>query len=211
MILACQLIGNYYATSFLEYNGFLWLWVILRIIIPCITFISIGIPLKKLYIKTPVFDIKSIKLLLVISFVLILLFIYLNWFSDSYLAYYRNGQTLVYLRVIGRFKRFLFFTLSTTIGWEILHRSFLLGGLQQTLTNNMKVPKQSSTVISIMMVCVFEALFHITKPIYESIPMIVASIALSVLTIRTKSVWPALFVHLAIELIFGHAAYVGFL
>ena len=56
-------------------------------------------------------------------------------------------------------------------------------------------------------VCIFEVLFHIKKPIYEAIGMIVASPLLSYLTIKTRSLWPALTFHLLIELMFGFSAF----
>ncbi len=209
VLLLSQLFGSYFAGQLLRYDSFMGLWVLLRLVLPFALVLVLGIPLSKLYFGMPRFDRQSLWIVSVAAVALVGLFVYLNWFGEAYLAYYRHGQSLAQLQAAGRFQSFMIFTASTLIGWEILHRSFLLGGIQYSLFRFMQVPERSAMFIAIVTVCVFEAMFHIKKPIYESIPMVLASLVLSWLTIRTRSVWPALTIHLAIEVIFGYAAFVG--
>ncbi len=208
-LLCCQLLGNYFAGQFLRFDSFLGLWPILRILIPILIIILIGIPFKVLYLNKPQFCKQSLIFLTGVSFALVALFIYLNWFGDGYLSHYRKGRTLEQLQAMGKFQSFMIFTSSTLIAWEFFHRCFLLAGSQYIMTRFMQIPASSATVLAMLFTCIFEAMFHIKKPIYEAIPMVLASLALSWLTIKTRSIWPALLIHLAIEVIFGHAAYVG--
>jgi len=94
-------------------------------------------------------------------------------------------------------------------GWEFLHRGVLLGGVLYCLRQYMDTPEKTAIVVAVLVVCIFEVLFHIKKPMYESFPFIPASILLSWLTIRTGSLWPAMLLHFSIELNFAFAAYVG--
>lgn len=207
--LLCQLFGHYFATKVLVFDGFLGLWPILRIIIPTILFIALAIPLSSLQVRLPKFDKASLYVCVFAVICLIGLAIYLGNFADDYLNYYRRGQTLEQLQAAGRFERFLLFTLSTLIAWEIFHRGFLLGGFNWLLSRRFAVEEKLSQVIAMVFVASFESLFHIKKPMLESIPLVFASLALSWLTFRTKSLWPALMIHLAIEVIFGYSAYIG--
>ncbi len=208
-LLLFQLLGSYFAGQILRFDSFMGLWVLLRLVLPFGLVLLLGIPLSKLYFGKPRFDKQSLWIVSLAGLALAGLFVYLNWFGEDYLAYYRHGQSLEQLQAMGRFQSFMIFTASTLVGWEILHRSFLLGGIQYSLHRFMQVPERSAMFIAIMTVAVFEAMFHIKKPIYESIPMVFASLLLSWLTIKTRSVWPALTIHLGIEVIFGYAAFVG--
>ncbi|MFD2165909.1 type II CAAX prenyl endopeptidase Rce1 family protein [Thalassotalea euphylliae] len=207
--LLLQLIGHYFAPKVLRYEGFMGLWPILRIVLPAILLMVLAIPLTHIYLKLPRWDKASALTMLVAGVCLIFLAIFLANYADDYLNHYRKGQSLEQLREAARFERFLIFTSSTLIAWELFHRSFLLGGIRYLLKERYAVPEVLSNWTAMLMVASFEALFHIKKPMYESIPFVFASLALSWLTIRTNSVLPALFIHLAIELIFGYSAYVG--
>lgn len=206
--LLCQLFGHYFATKLLNFDGFLGLWPILRIVVPCFLFVILAIPFSALQLRLPKFDKASLYVCLFAVVCLIGLAIYLGNFAEGYLNYYRRGQTLEQLQAAGRFERFLLFTLSTLIAWEVFHRGFLLGGFNWLLNNKFNVEEKLSQAIAIVFVASFESLFHIKKPMLESMPLVFASLALSWLTFRTRSLWPALIIHLAIEIIFGYSAYV---
>ena len=206
-VLCFQILGSYLANQVLDFGKFKTLWVILRIICPFAVILLLSIPIRHLYFSRPLIN-RQNSILLFIAFVLVLaIFAYLQLFADDYIEYYRNGRSLELLRAQKRFEGFLLFTLSTIIGWEILHRGFLLGGLQYCLSHHLRVQPFVAAVIAILFVCVFEALFHIKKPMIEALGMIIASPLLCILTIKTKSLWPALILHLGIELAFAVSVY----
>ena len=207
--LCLQLLGHYFATKLLFYGGFQALWPILRIILPAIILILLAIPLKVIYFKLPRFDKTSLRVVVFACIGLVLLAFYLANYADDYLAYYRRGASIEFLRETQRFQQFMMFTLSTLIAWEIFHRGFLLGAIRYCLTTHLQLHARSADIIAMLFLAVFEVLFHIKKPMYESFPLIFASLALSWLTIRTGSIWPALVIHLMIEVIFGYSAYIG--
>lgn len=207
--LLLQLFGHYFATKFFVYEGFQSLWPVLRIVLPIFLLLILAIPLRVFNISLPVFDKQSAIVVGFSCIGLCLLAVYLGNFADDYLSYYRRGASLELLRKLGRFERFMMFTASTLIAWEIFHRGFLLGSLRYCFENHLKIQTRSSDIIAMLFVASFEALFHIKKPMHESIPLIFASIILSWLTIRTKSLWPALIIHFAIEVIFGYSAFIG--
>lgn len=204
-----QLFGNYYAKEWLVFGSFMGMWPILRIALPMILIGMLAIPFKSLSLGLPRFDRLSGIVMAAAVIGLLGMAFYLANFADQYLDYYRKGVTIEVLREKERFKSFLIFTLSTLIAWEFFHRGFLLGALRHCLTQVMAINAKLSTHISILFVAVFESLFHIKKPMLESMPLLFASIGLSWLTIRTKSLWPALLIHLSIEVIFGYSAYMG--
>ncbi len=204
-----QLIGHYFATKFFVYDSFLALWPFLRIVLPVVLLLLVAIPLRVFNMGVPTFDKKSGIVVALSCLGLCFLAIYLGNFADDYLSYYRKGASIELLRKLGRFERFMMFTASTLIAWEIFHRGFLLGSLRYCFTKHLQIQQRSSDIIAMLFVASFEALFHIKKPMHESIPLIFASLILSWLTIRTKSLWPALIIHLAIEVIFGYSAFIG--
>lgn len=86
------------------------------------------------------------------------------------------------------------FAVVSCVVTEFFFRSFwLMGGMFQGL----------STTVAVWTVFVGECVFHFSKPPLEVLGAGALSIVLSVLTIRTKSVWPAFGVHLWIELCFS--------
>ena len=204
-----QLIGHYFAGKYLVYNDFMGLWTVTRIILPLLVVLLLSIPLNIYSIKIPIFDKHTFRVVLLCFVGLVLLTLYLANFADVYLSHYRKGATLEYLRHTQRFERFMVFTVSTVIAWEIFHRGFLLGSIRYSLNKHMGIEPKSSAVIAMLFVSCFESLFHIKKPMFESIPFILASLVLSWLTIKTRSLWPALIIHFVIEVIFGYSAYVG--
>lgn len=204
-----QLIGHYFARKYFVYDHFQSLWPFLRIVLPVLLLLVLAIPLKVFNVSLPTFDKQS---LLVVGFScvgLVLLAVYLGNFADEYLSYYRRGASMELLRKTHRFERFMMFTASTLIAWEIFHRGFLLGSLRYCFEKHLMINQRSSDIIAMLFVASFEALFHIKKPMYESMPLIFASLILSWLTIKTNSLWPALIIHFSIEVIFGYSAFIG--
>lgn len=211
-LMLIQVVGAYIGSSFLALEGLKGYWLIGRLLLPLVIITMLAIPLRSLFLALPRFnqqqiDKPSLIIIVIAVLGLIGLSIYLQFFAADYLNHYRRGASLEMLREAERFQRFLIFTLSTLIGWEILHRGFLLGGGLYCLTAHYRIQPQAAMVIIIMIVCLFEVLFHIKKPIYEALGMVIASPLLSYLTIKCRSLWPALTIHLMIELIFGFSAY----
>jgi membrane protease YdiL (CAAX protease family) len=207
VILLLQVIGVYVSNNFLASGGFKGYWVLSRLVFPFVLVFLLAIPLKQLYFSKPTINRENLLLMAVFFGLLLCLFIYLQFFAADYFSHYRHGRSLEDLREAGKFQRFLIFTASTIIGWEVLHRGFLLGGGQYCLTKHYKLNPMAAAIIMIIIVCIFEVLFHIKKPIYEAIGMIIASPLLSYLTIKTRSLWPALTFHLLIELAFGFSVF----
>ncbi|WP_282109852.1 CPBP family glutamic-type intramembrane protease [Shewanella algicola] len=207
VVLLSQVVGVYVSNSFLASGGFKGYWILSRLVLPFIVVFLLAIPLKHLYFSRPTINRETLIFMGVLFGLLLCLFIYLQFFAADYLSHYRHGRSLEGLRESGAFQRFLIFTASTIIGWEIIHRGFLLGGGQYCLTKHYKVNPAAAAVIMTIIVCIFEVLFHIKKPIYEAVGMIFASPLLSCLTLKTRSLWPALTFHLLIELAFGFSAF----
>ncbi|MEI6898181.1 MAG: CPBP family glutamic-type intramembrane protease [Psychromonas sp.] len=207
VLLLLQVIGAYIGKDFLAWQGVKGYWILSRLVLPFILILLLAIPLNRLYFAKPKINRESLLFIVFSSGLLLCLFVYLQFFSADYLDHYRHGRSLESLREAGAFQRFLIFTTSTLIGWEVLHRGFLLGGGLYCLTKHFKLHPTAAAIIMVMIVCVFEVLFHIKKPIYEAIGMLVASPLLSYLTIKTRSLWPALTFHLLIEIMFGFSAF----
>jgi len=207
VILLLQVIGTYIGKDFLAWDGVKGYWVLSRLVLPFILVLLLAIPFKNLYFSRPTINRENLIFMAFSVGLLLCLFIYLQFFAADYLHHYRHGRTLEYFRETEKFERFLIFTASTLIGWEVLHRGILLGGGQYCLTEHYKLNPTAAAIIMTIIVCIFEVLFHIKKPIYEAIGMIVASPLLSYLTIKTRSLWPALTFHLLIELMFGFSAF----
>lgn len=97
--------------------------------------------------------------------------------------------------------RFSLFVLSTVTAWEVLHRGFLLFGLNRWFQTS-GLHEKSAQLASILIVCVFEVVFHFSKPFLETVGMAIASPLLSLLAFRTRSFIPSLVLHLLIEAVF---------
>lgn len=204
-----QLFGFYFARHYLVFDHFMAMWPLLRVILPVLLLLALKIPLQNMAFRYPRFDKASTIMLAVLLLALGAVVVFFANFADHYLAYYRQGISIDVLRASSRFENFMVFTVSTVIAWEIFHRGFLLGAIRYCLQHNMAISKPAASHIALLFVACFESLFHLSKPIYESMPFIVASISLSWLTLRTRSLWPALLVHFMLEVIFGYSAYVG--
>jgi membrane protease YdiL (CAAX protease family) len=115
--------------------------------------------------------------------------IFLIRLDSSYVQYYSNLNPY----------HFLVFTMSTLPAWEFLHRGFLLFGLAAVF-KKLKTP--SGETIAIVIVCIFEVMFHFSKPPLEAFGMMLGSPILSLIALRTQSIWLPLLIHLYIEALF---------
>jgi membrane protease YdiL (CAAX protease family) len=208
VLLVSEVIGIYIGNSFLAHEGFKGYWVLNRTVLPFILIFLLSIPLKSLYLSKPKLSLISPCFIGFCLLGLIGLLVYLQFFAEDYLQYYRNGRSLETLHEINRFQRFVIFTASTIIGWELLYRGFILGGGKYCLVKHLHIETSIAIFIMVIIVCICEVTFHLQKPIFESLGMVIASPLLSYLTIKTRSLWPAMTIHLMIEFIFGFSAYV---
>jgi hypothetical protein len=94
------------------------------------------------------------------------------------------------------------FTLSTVPAWELLHRSLLLFGVAHVLDAQARVPPATARLVSVLLVCAFEVLYHLIKPSAEPWALLIASPLFSWLALRTRSVWLPLALHLYVEGLF---------
>lgn len=122
---------------------------------------------------------------------------YFDYYSDSF----ANNQADLFVRL----KYFMEFTVSTLFGWEFLHRSYLLFGLC-LLLRRANLSLSLSQTMAICVTSSFEVLYHFLKPDLEAWGILLFSPVLCILAFRTKSVLPALGIHLYIELAFIYYA-----
>lgn len=195
--LLIQLVGRYHAHEF-TIGHFYYGWVVLRIAIPLVIIHRLGAPFAKIGLGLPA-DTRFLRLLGVITPVGLGAVYLILKFSPEYLGHYAavfggsSGARLV---------NFTVFTLSTLPGWEFLHRGFLLMGTAYFLQKNDGLEPAASHRSAVMMVWVFEVMFHLVKPPMEAFGMLLGSPLLSYVTIRTGSIWPAAAIHLGVETVF---------
>ena len=205
-----QLIGHYYARRYLVIDrNFLSLWVILRILIPLVVLGVLsrqyGDLFSRLGLGMPRLD-RNISVLLLLAFVALPLaflgIMYFLGYFGQYSGYYSDGVAR-----LQRFKNFMIFTSSTLTGWEFLHRVFLLMGGIYILEKVKGLSERNAISIMVLIVCVFESVFHFLKPHpLEALALLFGSPFLSYLALRTRSVWTSFAVHFYIEVLF-----IGFL
>jgi hypothetical protein len=114
---------------------------------------------------------------------------------DSYQAAYEDGRGYAFDTKV---QRFLLFTVSTTIPWEILHRGYLLHGIRNALGDS-KPLARIAVPMAILITMAYEVLFHFTKPPLEALALLVGSPILSWVALRSGSILLPLLVHLYIE------------
>lgn len=197
-----QLVGRYYAPRVLVLgNVFYSLWVIVRIIIPILVLFSLKVPLSELGIGLPVIDWKFMKIIIGMVVIVGLLFVGIYFYKgyfQSYSGHFEAGN----FSKLGRVKNFMIFTSSTLIGWEFIHRCFLLMGLTYFLNTRDNVDYETSVKIAICIVWVFEVVFHFIKPKLEAFGLLLGSPILSYVAIRTRSIWIPLIAHFIVEVLF---------
>jgi|GEM_PF-3037292 len=219
---AVQLVATslYYGkNSNYVYDGFYALIFIPRIFIPiCVGFI-IKLSLSEMGVSFPAPLWKG-PLFIVLAMALITIIIIFGMSLESVSSYYLNTYEIFYGDKTGFTKFFLLFTISANISWEFLHRGFLLFGLEKTLrslivasnfSNAGKISKNSlyrfniPAFIAILIVWIFEISLHITKPFPEIIGMGVASILLSMLALKSRSIAYPMLLHFYIEFVLWFA------
>ena len=194
--LIIQFLCRYYSQYFSLNNSFQLLIFILRFCVPflIITF-YLKISWKDLGISIPQMSYKG-WLYLAGVFIAIPVCLYAVELNNSYQSYYKHLQS-------GRaYIRFAIFTISTLPAWEFLHRSYLLFGIKYILDNKDSSQQHSSAAISLLVVMVFETLYHFIKPDMEACAMMIASPVFSLIALRTRSILIPLLIHLYIELWF---------
>jgi hypothetical protein len=178
--LLIQILGRYHAHNF-AVGHFYYSWVLLRIIIPLTLIQALRIPFSKLGLGLPAFD-RFLKTLGIISLFGLFAIYFIIHLSPHYLGYYAKGWGAL---DVDRFVNFMVFTLSTLTGWEFLHRSFLLMGIVCILGRNNRVDKPAGQQTALLIVWIFEVLFHLVKPRMEALGMLVGSPFLSYVTLKT--------------------------
>jgi membrane protease YdiL (CAAX protease family) len=75
-------------------------------------------------------------------------------------------------------------------------------GIVYILGRNDYTSKTAAHQTAVVVVWVFEVLFHLIKPKMEAVGMLLGSPFLSYITIKTGSIWPAFLIHLGVEIVF---------
>lgn len=101
-----------------------------------------------------------------------------------------------------RISFFAVFTLSTIPGWEFLHRGFFLGAFIVLLKKEVQIPKMVAEKLALLIILSFEVLYHHSKPELEAWGLLLLSPILTWITYQSRSLWPALILHLWVELWF---------
>ncbi|MEK8024343.1 MAG: CPBP family glutamic-type intramembrane protease, partial [Candidatus Hydrogenedentota bacterium] len=120
--------------------------------------------------------------------------------APDYLARYATWRNAAVPLAV-RLEQFSLFTISSLLGWEFLHRGFLLFGLRRACAMG-GIPEDLSRHMAVCVTATFEVLFHFTKPGMEAAGMLLASPLLSIAAFRTGSLWVPLGLHLMIEGLF---------
>jgi hypothetical protein len=199
--LIVQLLGSYHARSFIIGDYFFLGWVVLRIAVPLAVIFALGVPLSRIGLGMPRFDRTTARIMVLAAVVLCAAFTGIYFFR-GYFNFYSNAFGGVDAGGLTRFANFMIFTGSTLTGWEFLHRGFLLMGLTYVLAEREKISSVTAVRIAVMVVWVFEVVFHFIKPELEALGLLAGSPFLSWLALRTKSIWPSFLIHFIVELLF---------
>lgn len=197
--IAIQLLGHYHAAEVLRWGHFYGLWAVLRIAVPLALLRYAGLTLSEAGIRLPSLN-RNSALLLAGGVGLLLLAFPGVYFLKGYFAHY--GGSFGGGGAASRLANFLVFTSSTLVGWELLHRGFLLFGLSHLLEKRRGVDRSTAVMIAVAVVWIFEVLFHFKKPELEAAALLAGSPALSLLGIWSGSVLPPFLIHLLVELLF---------
>ncbi len=197
--LAVQAAGTYHAHSLVIGGTFYLSWFLLRLGVPLIVVVILGIPLSRLGLGAPKIDRSTGVILAAGAVALIVAFAgiyFLQGYFDYYASSFRGPAPLA------RLYRFMLFTGSTLPGWEFLHRSFLLMGILHVLKERDGIPDATAARIAVGVVWIFEVVFHFIKPGVEALGMLAGSPLLSWLALRTGSIWLPFLAHLFVEGLF---------
>jgi len=200
-VLVVQFLCRYYSKYFVYGNGFHALIFVLRFGVPLVvvplflktSWSSLGVCLPKIS-KTGLLWLAGVLILVPLC----LYSIRLNPAYQNYYHTYARSSAAVYTR-------FAVFTFSTLLGWEFLHRGFLLFSLKNLLAGEgtaspkNRLSSQTAAVLALLIVALCETLYHFIKPDMEAFGMLVGSPVLSAIALRTKSILIPLFIHLYVE------------
>lgn len=197
-----QLAGRYHAAQTLVFKKYFFtLWVILRIAIPLAAIKCLKIPFSQIGLCLPRIDRKMIVYIGLIFILLSLSFVGVYFYQD-YLCSYSGSFKTGRVDNFSRFVNFMIFTSSTLVGWEFLHRGFLLLGTKYILTEREGVDEKTAITIAIALVWIFEVVYHFVKPELEAIGLLIGSPVLSYMAIRSRSILLPFLIHLLVELFF---------
>lgn len=200
--LVAQFLNHYYAVQFRTGGHFYYGYLVTCFGIPLIVTLLLKIPFSQLGLGLPAIDRKTGKILLILFIALLVLFISARVFQFFIFHEYTDKFIALDSKKFSQFINFTFFTLSTLPSWEFLHRAFLLFGIIYALSEQTEIPEDHIQKIAITIVWIFEVMFHLVKPQYETLGMLVGSPVLSYLAIKSRSVWTAFILHLYVELLF---------
>ena len=200
-VIVVQFLCRYYSKHFVSGHGFHVLIFMLRIGVPIlIATLYLKISWEDLGISIPEIS-KTGLLWFAGTLFLIPVCLYLIKINPSYQDYYRSytgSSGDVYVR-------FAVFTFSTLSGWEFMHRGYLLFSLKKLLAEEElkgsanHLSEQTASVIALLIVMVFETLYHFIKPDMEAFGMLIASPILSLIALRTKSILIPMLIHFYVE------------
>lgn len=200
-VLLVQLIGRYYGDNFIIGRSFHLWFFIGRIFVPLfLAFFLLKMSAEDLGLSLPRTS-KAWNLFLASALVLTPMIVSLILLDASYLRaypYYTDASVPAWTRMAD----FGVFTLSTLVGWEFMHRSFLLFGLYTSLRRWARLESNWAISLAVSVTAAYEVLFHFLKPDLEAIGLLFASPLLSWMAIRTKSFWLPALIHLYIEICF---------
>lgn len=202
--LLVQLLARYYSSVFVV-GYFNLLSLILRFGLPVAAWLFIfKFPAKDMGLRWPTMR-KADWIFLLSILVGAPLLMRLTLVDTGYFDYYSDSFANTQADLFVRLKYFFEFTVSTLFGWEFLHRSYLLFGLF-LLFRRANLSLSLSQTIAVCITSSFEVLYHFLKPDLEAWGMMMFSPLLCILAFRTKSLLPALGIHLYIECMFIYYA-----
>jgi membrane protease YdiL (CAAX protease family) len=199
--LMIQFIGSYHARAFVVGNYFYALWFLLRIAVPVLVLLILKVPLSQIGLGMPRFDRRTKNLVIFAVAILLTAFVGI-YFMRGYFDFYSNAFAGEGDGALARFGNFMIFTSSTLVGWEFLHRGFLLMGIRYLLAERDGVRPDTAAMIAIAVVWIFEVVFHFIKPELEALGLLIGSPLLSWLALRLRSIWVSFLIHFLVELLF---------
>jgi hypothetical protein len=215
--LIVQFITVYFGWEYLVYNGFCGLIFLIRTIVPIGIGSLIGLSFCEMGVALPGGG-KNLAACFIFLMLLIVPFVFWCFSFESMRSFYYSNFSSFKGDKAGFARYFAFFTISTNLPWEFLHRGFLLFGLEKTLRSfepQFYIEKQNenqpgaikpidnSGFLAMMFVLVFETVYHFSKPAMEALGMSAASILLSVIALKSRSIFYPMLLHACIEIFFG--------
>lgn len=193
VVLFVQIACRYFGLKIATGVSFDWLTLTARLAALAFAVFALRFPLRELGFRWPKLARKDA--LATLGAVVVIAATLFAWKDNpSIRGYYRNPLIPGY-----SVNTWLAFVVSATVSWEVLHRGVLLFGLRRALK---ETSPKSAALFAGAIVCVFETLFHFTKPLSEAIGMMILSPVLSYLALRTGSLLLPLVLHVFVEAAF---------